>query len=264
MHTSKLPTAALTIAGSDSCGGAGIQADLKTFSAFGVYGASVITALTAQNTLGVQSVAATGRQLIADQLACALDDLPVRAIKTGMLGSAGAISVISSRLAARAPDIPLVMDPVMVATSGSALADPATIEAMRELISMATLVTPNLDEARALTGIAIKNTGTMRAAAMALLESGCGAVLIKGGHLAGPDLHDLLVTAKGEKSWSHPAKPGRFHGTGCTLASAVAAGLALGQDLEASVDRAIDIVQAAMQRGGLPARGRLVLLGHNL
>jgi hydroxymethylpyrimidine/phosphomethylpyrimidine kinase len=261
MHTEKLATAALTIAGSDSCGGAGIQADLKTFAAFGIYGASVVTALTAQNTLGVRSVTATDLAMLDAQLECVLDDLPVRAIKTGMLGSAGSIDIIRAGLAARAPNVPLVMDPVMVATSGSILADEETIAAMRKLMSMATLVTPNLDEA--LTGIAVRDLDTMRRAAANLLESGCAGVLVKGGHLSGPAMHDLLVTPDAEKIWSHPVRPGRFHGTGCTLASAVAAGLALGGSLEYSVDRAVSFVQEAMQRGGLPASGKLVLLGHN-
>jgi hydroxymethylpyrimidine/phosphomethylpyrimidine kinase len=263
MQTRKLTAAALTIAGSDSCGGAGIQADLKTFAAYGVYGASVITALTAQNTMGVRAVTVTDRAMLGEQLECVLDDLPVRAVKTGMLGSAAAIDIIRERLAARGPDIPLVMDPVMVATSGSALADAATIGAMRELMSMATLVTPNLDEARALTGISVSDVDSMRTAATRLLGSGCAGVLLKGGHLAGPAVYDLLVTRDGERIWSHPARPERYHGTGCTLASAVAAGLALGEGLEASVDRAIGFVQEAMRRGGLPARGELVLLGHN-
>ncbi len=264
MDHARIPPAALTIAGSDSGGGAGIQADLKTFAALGVYGASVITAITAQNTLGVQSVGATEPGLVEAQLSSVLGDLRLGAIKTGMLGSAESIHAIADQLAARAPDIPLVMDPVMVATSGSSLADGPTIEAMRHLMARATLVTPNLEEAAALTGISPDSPAAMRDAGRALLECGCTAVLIKGGHGSGPEISDLLVTANGERSWSHRALPGSYHGTGCTLASAVAAGLALGNDLERAVERGIGFVQKAMKRGGLSRSGELVLLGHNL
>ena len=264
MCPKKLSSAALTIAGSDSCGGAGVQADLKTFAAFGVYGASVITALTAQNTLGVRAVSRVSVEMIGQQLACVLEDLPVGAIKTGMMGSAASISAVIEHLAEGGGHIPLVMDPVMIATSGAALADTPTIEAMRELMGMATLVTPNLDEATALTGIRISGTSDMHAAASALLESGCRAVLIKGGHLQGSEVSDLLLGAGLERVWNHPWISGRFHGTGCTLASAVAAGLALGRELEASVDNAIRFVQDSMRSGGLPLKGDLVLLGHNL
>jgi hydroxymethylpyrimidine/phosphomethylpyrimidine kinase len=264
MSQQKLSTAVLSIAGSDSCGGAGIQADLKTFAAFGVYGSSVITALTAQNTLGVEKISSTGAEMITRQLSCVFEDLPLGAVKTGMLGSAATIGIVSKHLAGRTVRIPLVMDPVMVATSGAVLADAATVEAMRELIGMATLVTPNLGEATALTGIRITGKGDMRSAAHALLETGCRAVLIKGGHLEEPEIRDMLFTSDGERSWTHPLRPGRFHGTGCTLASAVAAGLALGNGIEASVDRAIGFVQQSMRRGGLPVKGSLVLLGHNL
>jgi hydroxymethylpyrimidine/phosphomethylpyrimidine kinase len=262
MCPEKLSTAALTIAGSDSCGGAGIQADLKTFAAFGVFGASVVTALTAQNTLGVHAMGEVSAPLVGQQLAAVLADLPVRGIKTGMMGSAATIAEVSDHLARSADHIPLVMDPVMVATSGAALADANTIGAMRGLMRLATLVTPNLDELAALTGIKVGGADDLREAAAVLLDSGCGAVLVKGGHLAGRQVHDLLLADGLERTWRHPRIDRRFHGTGCTLASAVAAGLALGRDLEAAVGDAIAFVQHAMRGGRVPLRGDLVLLDH--
>ena len=262
MSYPKLSTAALTIAGSDSCGGAGIQADLKTFNALGVHGASVLTALTAQNTLGVRAVHIVDERMIEAQLDSVLQDLPVRAAKTGMLGSPAAIRAIARRLDAADPAIPLVMDPVMVATSGSELADTETVAAMRKLMARATLLTPNLDEAAALAGMAVATVADMRAAARRLLESGCRAVLIKGGHLEGQQVTDLLIADGLERSWSHDMLEGRFHGTGCTLSAAIAAALARGETLQDAVDTAIRFVQSAMQGGRLPHAGDLVLLAH--
>ncbi|NIM70140.1 MAG: bifunctional hydroxymethylpyrimidine kinase/phosphomethylpyrimidine kinase [Xanthomonadales bacterium] len=259
-----LETAALTIAGSDSCGGAGIQADLKTFAACGVFGASVVTAITAQNTEGVRAAELTEPNLVTAQLEMVLRDLPVAAVKTGMLGAPGSIDAIRRVLGAQERAIPLVMDPVMVATSGAALADSETIQSMQALLAAASLVTPNLDEACALTGREVRDAGDMAKAAEALLEQGCAAVLIKGGHLHGPEVTDLLVTRDARRAWRHPRQPGQYHGTGCTLSAAVTAGLALGMDMETSVEAAIAFVQAAMQRGRAARRGPLVLLGHNL
>lgn len=264
MRYRKLSTAALTIAGSDSCGGAGIQADLKTFNALGVHGASVVTALTAQNTVAVSAASIVDEAMIEAQLDSVLEDLPVRAAKTGMLGSPATIRAIARRLDAARPAIPLVMDPVMIATSGSALADADTVAAMRELMARATLVTPNLDEAAALAGMEVATLADMRAAARRLLDAGCQAVLLKGGHLGGARTTDLLCTHGGERAWTHETLAGRFHGTGCTLSAAATAALALGEPLESAVDAAIRFVQQAMRAGQLPRRGDLVLLAHHV
>jgi hydroxymethylpyrimidine/phosphomethylpyrimidine kinase len=263
MHSRKLSAAALTIAGSDSCGGAGIQADLKTFAAQGVYGASVITALTAQNTLGVQSISQTQPEMVAAQLRCVLRDLPVRAIKTGMLGSSKTIAAVRKGLQeCTAADIPLVMDPVMVATSGAALADDETVAAMRELISQAALVTPNTLELARLTGVAVESIGQMREAGNQLLAWGCRAVLLKGGHLPGRQVTDLLLSSAGERQWTRPRLAGEFHGTGCTLSAAIAAGLARRLSLAESTDQAIEYLARAMAAAALPAAGKLLLLDH--
>jgi len=261
MSTERLTTAALTIAGSDSCGGAGIQADLKTFAAFGVHGTSAITVLTAQNTLGVQEVVMVPPDTVRAQLTSILADLPVRAAKTGMLGSAATILAVAETLEGSAPDLHLVMDPVMVATSGAVLADEETIAAMRRLIAMAALVTPNTRELAALSGLPVDSAAQMRVAGQRLLEHGCRAVLLKGGHLAGQEVTDVLITSTGERDWSHPRLPGEFHGTGCTLSAALAACLALGADLESAADQAIGFLQDSMQAGRLPLAGKLVLLG---
>ncbi len=192
---SAAPTAiALTIAGSDSSGGAGIQADLKTFSAFGVYGASVITALTAQNTLGVQGIETVPAAFVAEQLRSVLTDLDVGAIKTGMLANAEIVAVVASALRTAAAR-PLVVDPVMVATSGDVLLAPEAVKAIkRDLLPLATLVTPNLPEAAILLGSQqARNEEEMVAQGKALLgATGCHAVLIKGGHGVGDDATDIL------------------------------------------------------------------------
>lgn len=264
MPAEPLSTAALTIAGSDSCGGAGIQADLKTFAAHGVYGASVVTALTAQNTRGVISVLPTPAGEVARQLQCVLEDLPVRAIKTGMLGSPGTINAVADILQDTAPGIPLVMDPVMVATSGASLADTETIDAMRRLLREAALVTPNLPELAALAGRKVETGQDLRAAGQTLLDAGCRAVLLKGGHLPGAKVTDLLLTATGERAWTHPRLEGEYHGTGCTLSAAIAAGLARGADLESATGAAIDYLGRAMRAGRLPLAGSLILLRHDV
>lgn len=257
----KLETAVLTIAGSDSCGGAGIQADLKTFSALGVHGASVLTALTAQNTMSVSASEATSPEMVWAQLVQVLDDLPVKAIKTGMLGHAATTGVIIEVLSSY-PHIPVIMDPVMIATSGAVLAESQTIAAMHSLMNMAAMVTPNLEEAAVLCGFPVENREDMRRAAESLLDSGCHAVLIKGGHLADGRITDLLSTRESSREWQHERLPGQFHGTGCTLSSAIAAEMALGAGPEQAVDRAIAYVQGAMRHGRTPCRGDLILLDH--
>jgi len=261
LTTEKLPSCALTIAGSDSCGGAGIQADLKTFAAFGVYGASVLTSVTAQNTLGVFAAESVKGEIVAAQLDAVLDDLPICAAKTGMLPNAAGIQRIAGRLALIAPRIPLVVDPVMVATSGAALADEPAMEALKEhLFPLAVLVTPNLQEAAILTGRQISNPREMEAAGREILKNGCSAVLMKGGHLSSTEMTDLLITADGVKSFSHRARPGSYHGTGCTLSAAITAGLARGQTLEEAVPCAIDFVQDCIRLSRQPLKGQIRLL----
>jgi hydroxymethylpyrimidine/phosphomethylpyrimidine kinase len=238
---------ALTIAGSDSGGGAGIQADLKTFQQFGVFGTSVLVALTAQNTLGVREVEAVSEAMVAAQLAALAEDLPPAALKTGMLAD-----VSRARLVGRAIRengwTPLVVDPVMVSTSGHRLLTPEAEDVIREsLLPLAALVTPNLDEAAILTGRAVHDEESMARAGETLLSFGTGAALVKGGHLAGEEITDLLVTPLGTRAFRHPRlETTSTHGTGCTLSAAITAGLALGRDLETAVSDALDYVHRAM------------------
>jgi hydroxymethylpyrimidine/phosphomethylpyrimidine kinase len=253
------PPIALTIAGSDSSGGAGIQADLKTFSAFGIYGASVLTALTAQNTQGVHGVHAVPPAFVAAQIDAVLADLDVGAIKTGMLANAAIIEAVTARLAA-SPSIPLVVDPVMVATSGDLLLDPAAVDTLRHrLLPRALLVTPNLPEAARLLGTTeAKTEGEMTEQARALLGLGCGAVLIKGGHGEGPEALDLLVEASGSiVRLVRPRVVTRAtHGTGCTLAAAITALLTGGATLQDAVARAKTYVWHALNAGANLGIGR--------
>ncbi len=244
---------ALTIAGSDSSGGAGIQADLKTFSAFGVYGASVITALTAQNTLGVQGIETVSAAFVAQQLLSVLSDLEVVAMKTGMLANAEIVTTVASALRSAVPRLPLVVDPVMVATSGDVLLAPEAVAAVKtHLLPLATLVTPNLPEAAILLGIKVANSeDEMMSQAKALLDStGCRAVLIKGGHGARGDAIDILVSAAGVEQFLRPrVATANSHGTGCTLSAAIAALLARGVALSEAVDRAKAYVWQGLQHG---------------
>jgi len=239
---------ALTIAGSDSGGGAGIQADLKTFSALGVYGASVVTALTAQNTLGVQGVHDAPAAFVRAQIDSVLTDIAVDAIKIGMLSRAATIRAVASGLRA-AGGRPIVLDPVMIAASGDPLLRPSAIAAMKSyLLPLADCLTPNLHEAAALTGseVAVDEAG-MEQQARALLASGAKSVLIKGGHGTGPESVDLLVRAGGTIRLATPRlDTPNVHGTGCTLSAAIAAGLAKGQELEAACAAAKDYVTAAI------------------
>ena len=238
---------ALTIAGSDPSGGAGIQADLRTFAAFGVYGASVVTALTAQDTRRVRAIAEVTPAFVAEQLDAVLDDLEVRAAKTGMLHRAPVIDAVVARLRAR-PLPHLVVDPVMVATSGDPLLEPAGIAALRErLLPLATLVTPNLREAEVLTGRAVTTVAEMREAARALVALGARAALVKGGHLAG-DAVDVLYDGRGFRELGAPRREGRrLHGTGCVLSAAITAGLARGNDLAEAVAEAKRHVTRAIE-----------------
>ena len=238
---------ALTIAGSDSGGGAGIQADLKAFSALGVYGASVITALTAQNTRAVTRVEPASPAMIAAQIAAVFDDLDIRAVKLGMLGGVAAIRTVAAGLRDRA--IPIVLDPVMVAKSGDALLPDDAVATLRaELLPMASLLTPNLPEAARLLGCApATDTAQMETQGRALMQLGAAAVLMKGGHAAGDTCTDLLITTQGTLTLTAPRLATRnTHGTGCTLSASIAAGLAQGMDLGQAVTRAHAYLQGAI------------------
>jgi hydroxymethylpyrimidine/phosphomethylpyrimidine kinase len=246
---------ALTIAGSDSGGGAGIQADLKTFHQFGVFGTSVVTAVTAQNTVGVRAWEAVAVQLVTSQLDAVADDLPPVAVKSGMLGSAAIVAAVADGITRRAlPNY--VLDPVMVATSGDRLLD-ADAERLivQRLVPLATLVTPNLDEAEVLTAETVRTPDEMERAGWALVRLGAKAVLVKGGHLAGDEIVDVLVADGIARRFTRPRlETTSTHGTGCTLSAAVAAGLALDRPLERAVRDALDFVQRAM--AAAPALGR--------
>ena len=238
----------LVIAGSDSGGGAGIQADIKTITVFGAYAATAITALTAQNTLGVDAVHVAPLDFVAKQIEVVMSDIGADVVKTGMLADAPTIEAVCDALAQYAAGVPVVVDPVMVATSGARLlADDALSVLKGRLIPMACLITPNLPEAEALTGMTIPDVSTMRRAAVALLSLGTPAVLLKGGHLASDQVVDLLATPDGVEEFVAPRIVSRnTHGTGCTLASGIAASLAQGLSLRDSVLRARDFVRAAI------------------
>ncbi|WP_439529733.1 bifunctional hydroxymethylpyrimidine kinase/phosphomethylpyrimidine kinase [Pannonibacter sp.] len=241
---------ALTIAGSDSGGGAGIQADLKTFSALGVYGASVLTALTAQNTHGVTAIHDVPPQFVRAQMDAVLGDLSVDAIKIGMLSRPDVILAVAAGLDAHAPR-PVVLDPVMVAASGDPLLVPEAVQVIiAELLPRASLITPNLPEAARMLGVPTAiGRDDMRIQAGALLGLGARAVLLKGGHGEGPESEDLLLTAEGSENWfSAPRHTTRnTHGTGCTLSSAITAGLARGLALPDAVAAAKAYVTAAIR-----------------
>jgi hydroxymethylpyrimidine/phosphomethylpyrimidine kinase len=236
----------LAIAGSDSGGGAGIQADIKTITALDGYAATAITALTAQDTLGVHAILSVPPDFVARQIAVVLADIGADAIKTGMLGDAATIAAVYGALIGCAA--PLVLDPVMVAKGGARLLAPEAVAILTErLLPRAALLTPNLPEAEALTGMTIDGVDAMRRAADALLRMGAAAVLLKGGHLPGEVLTDLLATPQGTEAFHSPRIASRHtHGTGCTLASAVATGLAQQMDLRAAVLRARAYVRAAI------------------
>jgi hydroxymethylpyrimidine/phosphomethylpyrimidine kinase len=246
----------LIIAGSDSGGGAGIQADIKTVSMLDAYAATAITALTAQNTEGVFAVLPIPPDFIRRQIEVVLDDIGADAIKTGMLHDVAVIETIAAVLQERAASIPLVVDPVMVAKGGARLMDPDALDALKRLLIVrADIITPNLPEAEILCSKAIGTIAEMRDAGETLLALGCRAALVKGGHLAGQTVPDVLVTSGGGRVWESPRLATRHtHGTGCTLASAIAAGLAQGLTVESAVDRARYYVQLAI--AGAPGLGR--------
>jgi hydroxymethylpyrimidine/phosphomethylpyrimidine kinase len=245
------PVIALTIAGSDSSGGAGLQADLKTFTAFAVYGASVVTALTAQNTRGVASLETVAPAFVLAQMDAVLGDLDVAAVKTGMLANAAVVAAVATRLR-MLERCPLVVDPVMVASSGDLLLTPAAVAVLKgALLPLAKLITPNLPEAaRLLDGAQAQSAAEMVAQAKALHELGCAAVLIKGGHGSGAEAIDILYDGSDIQLFSRPRVDTRnTHGTGCTLSAAITALLARGSELKEAVDRAKAFVWHALEHG---------------
>ncbi len=240
----------LTIAGSDCSGGAGIQADIKTFSALGCYAASAITAVTVQNTLGVEDVHAVPPDLVAAQVRATMEDLNPRAAKVGMTVNGSTVRAIAREL--DGADFPIVVDPVMVATSGDRLMQADALEAMRHtLVPKATLLTPNIPEAEALAEMTIDDNGQMDEAAHRILELGCQAVLIKGGHLSGPNKTDrLYISGHAVLEYTLPTvDTNNTHGTGCTLSAAITVYLARGLRLEDAVAAARHYIQQALEAG---------------
>ncbi|WP_072572436.1 bifunctional hydroxymethylpyrimidine kinase/phosphomethylpyrimidine kinase [Granulibacter bethesdensis] len=244
----------LSIAGSDSGGGAGIQADIKTITALNGYALTALTALTAQDTQNVHAALPVPPDFVALQIRFALADPGVDVIKTGMLTNAETVQAVLDEIrnAARVitGGLPLVVDPVMIAKGGASLLDSEAVALVRDrLVPAASVLTPNLPEASVLTGLSVTDEASMKQAGQILLEKGARAVLIKGGHLQGPRIIDLLMTRDGAKRYEAPRIDTRHtHGTGCTLASAIATGLAQDMTLEDAVTRAISYVRAAMIR----------------
>ncbi len=247
----------LSIAGSDSGGGAGIQADLKTFSALGCFGMTAITAITAQNTLGVRAIHGLPVQLLRDQIDAVVDDIGVDAVKIGMLHAPDIVRTVAEAID-RHGLTQVVFDPVMVATSGAVLIDQTAVQVLvRELFPRVALITPNLDEAALLVGYPLLSEPDLDRAAHALLDQGARAVLLKGGHMPGDQVADLLVTRSGEKTWMRASRiaSANTHGTGCTLSSAIAAHLALGAPLAEAVQLARGFVRQALQAGAAVRTG---------
>ncbi|WP_233843141.1 bifunctional hydroxymethylpyrimidine kinase/phosphomethylpyrimidine kinase [Dyella sp. 2HG41-7] len=262
MTRSIAPPIALTIAGSDSGGGAGIQADLKTFRAQGVHGLSVIAAITSQNTREVTAVHPVPLAHIRNQIDALFDDFPVAAVKTGMLGNAATVRLVAKALRKRKPAW-LVVDPVMISTSGSRLLDEDAIDAMiNELIPLADIVTPNLPEAEALLGSPLNTPKQLHDAGEALLALGASGVLLKGGHGRGREVVDRYFDARGSMDIRHTRLPREGHGTGCTLASAIAAALAKGATPRQAVRQAVAYVQRALKNGYRPGGGAAFVLRH--
>ena len=246
MPPTSVPTA-MTIAGSDSGGGAGIQADLKTFAALGVYGTSTLTAITAQNTVGVTAVHEIPTDVIAAQIEAVLTDIGADAVKTGMLASTAIIECVAAELERHGITL-LVVDPVMVAKSGDTLLREDAVQSLRaRLVPLAALVTPNIPEAQALTGIEIGSMSDMRIAAQRIIDMGARAVVVKGGHLEGPAT-DLFYDGSRYQEFTAPRlETKNTHGTGCTFASAAAAGLARGMSLLDAVGLAKEYVTEAIR-----------------
>lgn len=247
----------LSIAGSDSGGGAGVQADLKTFAALGCFGTTAITALTAQNTQGVRSIHAVPLDILADQIDAVAEDIGIDAVKIGMLHSAPTVDTVAAALDRHALRH-VVLDPVMVATSGAKLIDPQAVATLvRQLFPRVLVITPNLDEAAMLVDRPLRSEADMEAAARQLLAMGARAVLLKGGHLAGDAVSDLLLTRDGAPQWFRGARIAtpNTHGTGCTLSSAIASFIALGADLPGAVGKARAYVRGALEAGAAVRTG---------
>ena len=246
---------AMTIAGSDSGGGAGIQADLKTFAAFGVYGTSVIIAITAQNTLGVTGVHEVPVEVVAAQIEAVISDIGADAVKTGMLSSSNIVKTVARELA-RCRVERLVVDPVMVAKSGDRLLREDAVDAIRRhMLPLATVVTPNIPEAETLAGVKIESVKDARRAAERIVGMGAQAVVVKGGHLAGAPV-DVFYNGREYREFEAPRIESKnTHGTGCTYASAIAAGLAKGQDVIEAVAEAKEYVTEAIGRSYDVGRG---------
>ena len=248
----------LTIAGSDSGGGAGIQADLKTFSALGCFGMTAITAITAQNTCGVRAIHGVPPQMLGDQIDAVLEDIGVDAVKIGMLHSPDIVRTVAGAID-RHGLTNIVFDPVMVATSGAVLIDDEAVAVLvRELFPRVAVITPNLDEAGLLVGRTLTTVDDMEWAAKALLAKGARAVLLKGGHLPGDTVLDFLITQTGQQIWMQAPRiqSPNTHGTGCTLSSAMAAHLALGEPLTNAVQLARLYVRDALQAGAQVRTGK--------
>ncbi len=238
---------ALTIAGSDSGGGAGIQADLKTLSAFGVYGLSVITSVTAQNTLGVTGTHDLPPDFVAQQMDAVLSDIQPDGVKTGMLANKFIVQKVAEKLAVYKPEY-LVVDPVMIAKGGSPLLKQEAVLFLKErLLPLATLATPNIPEAEVLSGLTIQNVDDMKSAAKTILQTGCKAVLVKGGHLEGEAIDLLLDGEKESLFTSERIQTQNTHGTGCTISAAILSNLVLGHVLRESVRIAKEFVTEAIR-----------------
>lgn len=249
----------LSIAGSDSSGGAGIQADMKAISALGAYAATAITAITVQNTLGVRAIHPVPPEYVRGQIEAVMEDICPDAIKIGMINDIAIVRVIAESIVKYKPKH-VVFDPVMVSTSGSRLIEDNAIEVLiKELIPLTDIITPNLDEAEVLTGKKIRNLEEMKEAATKLLLFGCKAVLVKGGHLEGENMYDVLVIASQTEPIVFTGKhidSKNVHGTGCTLSSSIATFLALGEDMPTAVAKAKDYISGAIESG------KDVFIGH--
>jgi hydroxymethylpyrimidine/phosphomethylpyrimidine kinase len=246
----------LIIAGSDSGGGAGIQADIKTVTALGGFAMTAVTAITVQNTLGVFGVHGVPAQFVTDQIKVVMEDLGADALKIGMLGSAEIVNVVADAIEAYAPGVPLVLDPVMIAKGGAALLDDDAVGAVQSrLLPRAMIVTPNAPEAERLTGIVVEDVESQTRAGDMLLKRGAGAALVKGGHIDGAMVRDVLVMAQGVRVFeSERIETRATHGTGCTLASAIATGIAQGMALDEAVEWAgLYVRQAILHAPGFGA-----------
>jgi hydroxymethylpyrimidine/phosphomethylpyrimidine kinase len=257
------PPAVLIIAGSDSGGGAGIQADLRTLAAHRVHGLCVVTAITAQNSRQVSAIEPVAPRVVAAQIDAVFADFRIRSIKIGMLATPAIVRTVAAALA-RHPRVKVVLDPVLVATTGARLARGNLSAALRRhLLARADLLTPNVPEAESLLGRKLSRASDLPAAASELIALGARAVLLKGGHLSGARVSDLLATRDGKLRWFRHARiAAEGHGTGCTLSSAIAARLALGDELDIAVAEAIDYVHRALRMGYRPGLGHLRFLDH--